>query len=211
MRFWFPLKVLFSVDHIPWFESNCTSDVTNTDCDWLTAAAWCDLIGRRHTLSPVQKWLMGVVISFILGHIALVYIFPLCASTFFLLPLSLAFSLSVYFVGVPSFSVWLLTACAALISPMGQIRVQGVCACVCALVSICMCTHLWPVFPVLDAVLWLTIVWTANPIVFSLTDLRRTKTTQITNEWLTGVNIDHTPKHPHGTDIINKSAVLYLR
>lgn len=43
-----------SMDHIPWFESNCSTDVTYGGCDWFTAAAWCYLIGpRRRALFSV--------------------------------------------------------------------------------------------------------------------------------------------------------------
>lgn len=154
---------------------------------------------------------MGVVTSFTLGHMwifsslffrvflslsfALVYVSSPCASLFFLLPLSLALSLSVYFVGVPSFSVWLLTACVALISHMGQIRVQGVFMCV--LVSMCTQIHTFiPCFtrPWCHAVVYQCLDCKSNSLQFDWLT-KRAKTHQITYAWLSVFNIDHTPWH----------------
>lgn len=154
-------------------------------------------------------WIFSSPFCLVSLPFALVYISSPCASLLFLLPLSLAPSLSVYLVGVPSFSVWWLTACGALISHMGQIRVQCVCMCVC--IHMHTHTHLCHVFPGLDVVLWFVIVWTANPIAFSLTDLHGTK---ITYEFLASFNIDHTPwlsisKYQCRTDVINKTVILF--
>lgn len=135
----------------------------------------------------------------------------LCFPFLFVASFTCSPSLSVCFVGVPSFSVWSLSACGALIPHMGRIRVQGVCVCLYPYAY----THIYALFSLgLDVLPWFTTVWTANPTAFGLTEWHGTKTPQITYGLLTGFNIDLTPwhsvsKHPCRFDIINKSATLF--
>ncbi len=156
-------------------------------------------------------WLMGVVISFILVHmwifspflyvsfsLLLLFIFLLSVlPLFFLLPLSLCF----LFISVFCWRSLILCLIADSLwcfdLPYETDKGHGcVYVCVCTLVSICM-ARIYALFsPSLMSFCGFTIVWTADPIAFSITDLCRTKTPPITNEWLTGLTIDHTPKHP---------------
>lgn len=215
---------LSSADHILWFESNCTSDVTNRHWDWITAAAhladviWlasrdihCSLCSNDswaqwpHLLWDICEYFL--LLSSLSLSFAHVYISLPCAPPFFLLPLSPALCISLFcwcslILCLIADRLWCFDLSHGTDKSSGCVWV-----CVCVLVSIFTHTHINALFsPGLD-ISWFTTVWTANPIAFSLTDLHRTKTPQITPEWLIGFNIDHTSwlrvsKHMCRSDII---------